>query len=194
MAMTDGGVSDYEREFNNEDDLLLDPCATQQITVQDTTECVKTRYIMALMGFLGFANVYAMRVNLSVAIVAMVNNTAIPVSNTSNFSDVCPQEYSNATELQPDGEFIWDESTQGIILGSFFYGYVLTQVPGGRLAELYGAKLVFGLGVLITGILTAMSPFAARLGTSFFVFIRVLEGLGEVRLQLSFLLHKKPKD
>jgi ACS family sodium-dependent inorganic phosphate cotransporter-like MFS transporter 5 len=76
---------------------------------------------------------------------------------------------------------VWDESVQGIILGSFFYGYIVTQVPGGRLAELYGGKLVFGLGVLITGILTAISPLAAKLGTSVFVFVRVLEGLGEVR-------------
>ena len=28
----------------------------------------------------------------------------------------------------------------------FFYGYVLTQVPGGRLAELFGAKWLFGGG------------------------------------------------
>jgi hypothetical protein len=40
---------------------------------------------------------------------------------------------------------------------------------------------VFGLGVLITGILTTMSPLAAKLGTSFFIVVRVLEGLGEVR-------------
>lgn len=33
------------------------------------------------MGFLGFANVYAMRVNLSIAIVAMVNNSAISHEN-----------------------------------------------------------------------------------------------------------------
>lgn len=83
--------------------------------------------------------------------------------------------------MQPDGEFVWDESVQGIILGSFFYGYVITQIPGGRLAELYGGKLMFGLGVFITGIFTALSPLAAKLGTSVFVVVRILEGLGEVR-------------
>lgn len=41
------------------------------------------------MGFLGFAIVYAMRVNLSVAIVAMVNSTKPVVSNDSTL-DVCP--------------------------------------------------------------------------------------------------------
>ena len=56
-----------------------------------------------------------MRVNLSVAIVYMVNSTDSTNTNT--------------------GHFQWDEAQQGIILGMFFYGYVLTQVPGGRLAE-----------------------------------------------------------
>ena len=62
-----------------------------------------------------------MRVNLSVAIVYMVNSTAMnPELNTTNTSD---------------GPFLWSESKQGVILGMFFYGYVLTQLPGGRLAE-----------------------------------------------------------
>lgn len=47
------------------------------------------------MGFLGFANVYAMRVNLSVAIVAMVNSTAPLVTNDS--LDVCPATNSNSS-------------------------------------------------------------------------------------------------
>lgn len=42
------------------------------------------------MGFLGFANVYAMRVNLSVAVVAMINATAIPSIVNNSDSDVCP--------------------------------------------------------------------------------------------------------
>ena len=36
---------------------------------------IPARYVLAIMGFLGFVNVYALRVNLSMAIVVMVNNT-----------------------------------------------------------------------------------------------------------------------
>ena len=27
----------------------------------------------------------------------------------------------------------WDRDTQGLVLGSFFYGYFFTQIPGGWL-------------------------------------------------------------
>ena len=29
-----------------------------------------------------------------------------------------------------NGEFDWDGVTQGLILGSFFWGYIWTQLPG----------------------------------------------------------------
>ena len=38
---------------------------------------VPKRYILLLMTFIGFVNIYAMRVNLNVALVAMVNNQTI---------------------------------------------------------------------------------------------------------------------
>ena len=85
-----------------------------------------------------------MRVNLSVAIVYMAS------------------------------DFDWDEKTNGVILGMFFYGYVLTQVihdsclcqfyvkyliisevPGGRMAELLGGKWLFGVGEVTFNVITS---------------------------------------
>ena len=108
-----------------------------------------------------------MRVNLSVAIVYMVNNTAL------NYN-------KNYTEINPkDGPFLWDESQQGIILGMFFYGYVLTQVPGGRMAEIVGGKWLMGVGVLITAVFTLLTPLAASTNIYLLYTVRIIEGLGE---------------
>ncbi len=81
--------------------------------------------------------------------------------------------------LQKEGEFVWDEATQGLVLGSFFYGYVLTQVPGGRLAEMFGGKLIYGFGVFITALFTLLTPIAAYYSLPALVLVRILEGMGE---------------
>lgn len=39
--------------------------------------CIKWRYIFAILGSMGMAIIYGLKVNLSVAIVAMVNHTAV---------------------------------------------------------------------------------------------------------------------
>lgn len=75
----------------------------------------------------------------------------------------------------------WDSKTQGWILGAFFYGYILTQIPGGYLASRCGPKWLLGLGVLGTVIFTLLTPVAADLGASYLFAVRVLEGIGEVR-------------
>ena len=50
------------------------------------------------------------------------------------------------------GEFDWDEKTQGIILSAFYYGYILTHIPGGLLAQRYGGKHTLGFGILSTAV------------------------------------------
>ncbi|CAG9812418.1 unnamed protein product [Phaedon cochleariae] len=164
--------SETESIYNDESTRILPP------EVEDTKDCMKSRHILGILGFLGFANVYAMRVNLSVAIVAMINSTQPAPSNNS--FDHCPvPNNTNSSSTNTNGEFNWDESTQSIVLGSFFYGYVLTQVPGGRLAEIFGSKRVYGIGVLVTSIFTLLSPVAARINFTLFIIVRVLEGMGE---------------
>ncbi|KAG7159931.1 inorganic phosphate cotransporter-like 6 [Homarus americanus] len=167
------GTQDVLRRMVEDDHHLIE-------TVPQTAPegCFGARHILAFLGFLGFANVYAMRVNLSVAIVAMVNNTAIPHTN-KNESDVCPASADNTTHPVKDGEFPWGETEQGLILGAFFYGYVLTNMLGGRLGELVGGKIVFGIGVLVTSIMTIFTPVVARASTPLFIALRVIEGLGE---------------
>lgn len=69
--------------------------------MEETTGWIKCRTVLGIMGFLGFASVYAMRVNLSVAIVAMVNATTSTPTNSSTDVDVCPASpISNSTVPQ----------------------------------------------------------------------------------------------
>ena len=78
----------------------------------------------------------------------------------------------------PDGlRFEWDEYEQNMILGCFFWGYVLTELPGGRMAEIIGGHRVFGYSMLSASVLTLLTPLAARLDYLAVVVLRVLLGL-----------------
>lgn len=79
-----------------------------------------------------------------------------------------------------DGEFQWTSSTQGLILSSFFYGYVMTQIPFGMLAKRYGALGFLGWGMLINSIFAFVVPVAAREGgVVWLCVVRFIQGLGE---------------
>ena len=77
-------------------------------------------------------------------------------------------------------EFPWSPSLQGIVLGSFFYGYILSQIPGGWLAARHGGKRVFGIGIAVTSLITLITPLLARLSIYLLVLGRVIEGIFEV--------------
>jgi len=78
-------------------------------------------------------------------------------------------------------EFSWDEKTQGLILSSFFWGYVVTQMPGGMLADKYGGKATLGIGMLFSSVGTILTPFVARTyGPSVLIVLRLIIGLAQV--------------
>ncbi|CRK89117.1 CLUMA_CG002510, isoform A [Clunio marinus] len=138
-----------------------------------------TRHYVTFMLFLGMANAYIMRTNMSVAIVAMVNHTAIH-PDPEIFDNECPDtDYGNHSEHQQNGEFEWTTSKQGWILSSFFYGYVLTQIPFGILAKKYGSLGFLGWGMFINSVFGFLVPISAHWGVGWLIIVRFIQGLGE---------------
>ncbi|XP_034254262.1 putative inorganic phosphate cotransporter isoform X2 [Thrips palmi] len=135
------------------------------------------------MLFLGMANAYVMRTNMSVAIVAMVNQTALPKAEEAVDEECGAVGSANASAVfndpEEDGEFMWDTQTQSFILSSFFYGYVLTQIPFGIMAKKYGAKYFLGVGMLVNSVFGLLVPVSARWGTLPLSIVRFVQGLGE---------------
>ena len=115
------------------------------------------RFKVVFLSFLAVFICYIDRVNISVAIIPM-------------------QE-----------QFGWSESQVGIILGSFYFGYMITMILGGYLADKYGGKKVLGYALLIWSLFTIITPFFAYQGLWWLILIRILMGLGEGALKLKEL-------
>ncbi|CAH1267199.1 SLC17A5 [Branchiostoma lanceolatum] len=64
--------------------------------------------------------------------------------------------------LNDQGELDWSESLKGVLLGAYFYGYIITQVVGGVLEQKFGGKVVYGTAMLVATVLNALSPVASR--------------------------------
>ncbi|HSG89726.1 MAG TPA: ACS family MFS transporter [Pseudomonadales bacterium] len=107
------------------------------------------RYWVVGMCFLSVFICYIDRVNISVAIIPMSEDLG------------------------------WDLETQGYVLSSFFVGYLLLQVVGGRLADRFGGKVVLGAGVLLWSLFTILTPVASLSGLALLLLVRVAMGMGE---------------
>ncbi|EDW02611.1 GH19794 [Drosophila grimshawi] len=114
------------------------------------------RHLQTFLLFLALTVAYAQRVNLSVAVVAMTDGEI-----NSNFP-----------------EYHWPEKTKSLLLSSFFWGYVVTQVPSGQLARKFGGKITLFTGLAICSVLNLLTPLCALWGGWEVVSaLRVMEGL-----------------
>jgi len=107
------------------------------------------RHVVVFLTFLSVFVCYIDRVNISVAIIPMAE------------------------------DFGWNLQTQGTVLSSFFVGYLLLQIVGGRLADRFGGKVVLGAGVLAWSLFTLLTPPAAALGITVLIATRIAMGMGE---------------
>jgi len=107
------------------------------------------RYLVVFLAFASVFVCYIDRVNISVAIIPMAEDLG------------------------------WSLQTQGTVLSSFFVGYLLLQIVGGRLADRFGGKVVLGTGVLLWSLFTILTPPAAWVGITMLLLVRVAMGMGE---------------
>ncbi len=110
---------------------------------------MQKRHTVVFLSFLAVFVCYIDRVNISVAIIPMVET------------------------------YGWDLATQGYVLSSFYIGYLLLQIVGGRLADRYGGKIVLSMGVLLWSLFTLITPPAAAFGLTVLIMVRILMGMGE---------------
>ncbi|MCS1392273.1 MFS transporter [Lysinibacillus boronitolerans] len=81
------------------------------------------------------------------------------------------------------GDLQLDASSTGIILSAFFLGYAIMQIPGGWLADKFGAKRVLLMAVITWSIFTGLTAIAWSLTAM--IVIRFLFGIGEGGFQPS---------
>ncbi|XP_028667556.1 solute carrier family 17 member 9-like isoform X2 [Erpetoichthys calabaricus] len=62
-------------------------------------------------------------------------------------------------------QFKWSKKESGIALGSFFWGYCLTQVLGGYISDRVGGEKVLLLSATAWGCLTAFTPMIAHISS-----------------------------
>ncbi|XP_030764127.1 sialin-like isoform X2 [Sitophilus oryzae] len=135
------------------------------------------RNILAILVFFEYFNLYSVRVNLSIGIVAMTQDVHVTLPN--------------GTKENIGPEFSWDNKIQGYLLSSFFYGYIMTQIAGGYLSKKFGGKLVFGGGVAGAALFTLLSPLFATINVYLFLAGRIFMGIFGVTYSSLFYLWSK---
>lgn len=107
------------------------------------------RYTIVALFFASTVICYIDRVNISVAIIPMARGRG------------------------------YDAAAQGLVLSGFFWGYLLSQLAGGWLADRFGGKRVLAFGVATWSIATILTPGAAGMSLAMLLAARAALGLGE---------------
>ncbi|XP_072944504.1 sialin isoform X2 [Epargyreus clarus] len=140
---------------------------TEKSFPRNFTGCLTCVQVLNIMVLLGFMLNYALRVNFTIAIVEMIYDAKDNATATT---------LANHPEHIEQTRYHWDTKQKNLLLGCFFWGYVLTELPGGRLAEVIGARRVFGYSTLLASVLTLLTPGAAAAGFGWVVALRVVLG------------------
>ncbi|XP_044734468.1 vesicular glutamate transporter 1-like [Chrysoperla carnea] len=114
--------------------------------------CLSKRYTVAILTCLGFIISFGMRCNMGMAKLQLEHGAV---------------------------RFNWTVGVESAVDSSFFWGYLVTQVPGGFLASAYPANRIFGTAIACSSFLNLLVPGAMALSPTAVICVRILQGLVE---------------
>jgi ACS family sodium-dependent inorganic phosphate cotransporter len=76
-------------------------------------------------------------------------------------------------------QFGWNETQKGVVLSSFYVGYISLMLASGALANRFGGRIVLGVAVVWWSLFTVLTPVAASISLPLLVTARIALGLGE---------------
>ena len=132
-------------------------------------EKIPVRLNVGIMLFMASFTSYMLRVNFSIIIIAMTN------------ANVTEKMNGNQTGMESDGfvddHFNWSKKDQGLLLSAYFYGYIFPNLLGGMFSDRFGGRLVIFTGMVLSAVVTGLSPLAASDNFTFMFIARVILGV-----------------
>ncbi|CAL8084064.1 unnamed protein product [Calicophoron daubneyi] len=135
------------------------------------------RHLLAITVFFYCIIGYTVRVGINTTILSMVNDT-VEEGQGVNATPVCPKSTTNTTKHKT-GTYSWDRPTQGIILGAFFWGYIILQIPGALMCLRFGPRKVGLVSIIGFSVVDICLPYTAVADYRVLLLARFLEGLFE---------------
>ncbi|KAJ8946312.1 hypothetical protein NQ318_004201 [Aromia moschata] len=139
-------------------------CGTVKDENVDTVEVANKgpafgkRHVHVVLMFFLTGIAYTMRVNLSVAIVAMTDNTTSPNPDIPTYD--------------------WNDKS--VVLSSFYWSYILLQIYAGKLGAVYGIKwFLVGTMAIDSVAFTSIPFFAEKFGSKGVMGCRIVQGLAQ---------------
>ena len=114
-----------------------------------------------------------LNVNMSIILPMMVHNNK--TSTTTITADLSPR-------------FQWTHYEQSLVLTAYYWGKIITNFFGGVISDKVGGRNVFGYCLILSGIVTAISPLFASHNFWYMFIARFLIGVfGVSILKIKFI-------
>lgn len=106
------------------------------------------------------------------------NNNSMQKHEQEPIAPMFPLKGINSLLIMSKEKFDWDQSEQGQIQGAFFFGYILFQIPGARMAESVGAHWIIMVATFGSALISLAFPLSTQLNSIYLLMLlRFVMGL-----------------